>query len=375
MIRRGSRAQSRQGLFQNTTSLGREAQMREKTSISVAMATFNGGAFVAQQLASIDAQLLLPDEIVISDDCSDDDTLRIVADAAGAGRVPHRVQSNTSRSGVIENFSKAFNACAGDTYCYCDQDDVWDRRRVAILMRALDAPGVTLAFHPSRLMSADLATCNGISPTGISPGVYKHPLPGGRLWGYGHQMMFRSTVWTLVERILKSGVSPKPEFAGNFDILLIAAAGLLGHVAYVSEPLVDFRRHGGSTSPAGKATARDESLMARLERQRLQVEQQLVSLSSWSAYLQHPECARMLDGLVADPAAQSARYLREVRAHEAILRHRLRIYERRGALGRLAALARAAASGAYGSVYQGKLPAKLVMSDMAAAFLSKSGPA
>jgi len=344
--------------------------MHENTSISVAMATFNGAAYLGEQLASIDAQQVTPMEIVISDDCSTDETMRLLEEGAAGASIPRQILRGTQRVGVIENFTKAFRACSGDTYCYCDQDDVWDRRRLAILTRALETPGVVLAFHPSRLMSADLATCNGISPAGIRAGTYQQPLPGGRLWGYGHQMVFKSSVWTLLDRILNTGQSPKPDFAANLDIMLIAAAGILGDIAYIPEPLVDFRRHDRSTSPAGKEVPRSETLADRIERQRVQVGAQLDSLSSWATYLALGESQHLLDGLVPGPTAHFARYLRKVRAHEDILRRRLRIYERRGAAGRFVALMSAAARGAYGNVYHGKLPAKLVVGDIAAALLA-----
>jgi len=335
------------------------------------MATFNGGAFLPEQLASIDRQQRLPDEIVISDDCSDDDTLRIATGQPGSTAVPRRVLNNATRSGVIENFSKAFRACNGDIYCYCDQDDVWHPRRLAILIDALEAPGVTLAFHPSRLMSADLGTCSGLSPTGIKPGIYHAPLPGGRLWGYGHQMVFRSAVWKLADRILSSSTSPKPRFVGNFDILLIGAAGLLGDVVYVPDALVDFRRHAQSTSPAGKALARQETLQDRLARQHAQIALQLDSLSSWRDFLERANCVDLLAGLVPDPVARAEHYQAKARAHEASLRQRLRIYDQQGMMGRIHAMIRAATSGAYGNVYQGKLPPRLVAGDLAAALLAQ----
>ena len=42
--------------------------------VSIAMATFNGSKYIVQQIESILLQDRLPDEIVISDDSSTDDT-------------------------------------------------------------------------------------------------------------------------------------------------------------------------------------------------------------------------------------------------------------------------------------------------------------
>ena len=47
-------------------------------NISIAMATYNGEKYLQQQLDSIAAQSVLPDELVVCDDCSKDDTVEIL---------------------------------------------------------------------------------------------------------------------------------------------------------------------------------------------------------------------------------------------------------------------------------------------------------
>ena len=46
--------------------------------ISIVIATYNGALFIKDQLKSIENQTLLPDEIIISDDFSTDNTLDII---------------------------------------------------------------------------------------------------------------------------------------------------------------------------------------------------------------------------------------------------------------------------------------------------------
>lgn len=52
--------------------------MVNKMKISVGMTTYNSSKYVKEQLDSIFLQTVLPDEIVISDDCSKDDTVNII---------------------------------------------------------------------------------------------------------------------------------------------------------------------------------------------------------------------------------------------------------------------------------------------------------
>ena len=44
---------------------------------SIAMCTYNGGAYLQEQLESIKAQTRMPDELIICDDASSDDTVKI----------------------------------------------------------------------------------------------------------------------------------------------------------------------------------------------------------------------------------------------------------------------------------------------------------
>lgn len=91
--------------------------------ISLAIATYNGEAFLREQLESICNQTLLPFEVVISDDGSTDDTLKIIKEFEG--RLNIRVIQHDSNKGVNKNFEVAIFSCKGDYVMPCDQDDIW----------------------------------------------------------------------------------------------------------------------------------------------------------------------------------------------------------------------------------------------------------
>ena len=46
--------------------------------ISVALCTYNGEKYILEQLESILSQTLLPDEIMVCDDCSSDRTVELI---------------------------------------------------------------------------------------------------------------------------------------------------------------------------------------------------------------------------------------------------------------------------------------------------------
>lgn len=93
--------------------------------ISIALCTYNGAAHLVQQLESILGQTRVPDELVVCDDLSSDNTTAIVKDFAVKASFPVRLYSNTENIGSTKNFEKAITLCSGNIIVLSDQDDVW----------------------------------------------------------------------------------------------------------------------------------------------------------------------------------------------------------------------------------------------------------
>lgn len=62
--------------------------MQSVSKISVAMATYNGAAYLEQQLESLANQVLHPGELVITDDGSSDGALALIEDFVRRARFP-----------------------------------------------------------------------------------------------------------------------------------------------------------------------------------------------------------------------------------------------------------------------------------------------
>lgn len=107
-------------------------------AVSVAMATCNGGAYLEAQLASLVAQTRLPEELVVCDDASDDDTAARLDSFAASAPFAVRFERNPSRLGITRNFEKAASLCRGEIVFLADQDDVWLPDKIEKLVRALE---------------------------------------------------------------------------------------------------------------------------------------------------------------------------------------------------------------------------------------------
>ncbi|MDR2236275.1 MAG: glycosyltransferase [Chryseobacterium sp.] len=92
---------------------------------SVALCTYNGEHYIAEQLDSILNQTLPVSEIIICDDRSSDRTPDIVKGYAQKYPDLIKVYENPENLGYVGNFEKAMSLCTGDLVFLCDQDDRW----------------------------------------------------------------------------------------------------------------------------------------------------------------------------------------------------------------------------------------------------------
>ena len=164
--------------------------------ISVVMASFNGEKYIKEQLESIVTQTRKPDEIIINDDCSVDNTEMIVLGVRQNSEIPISFQKNKERLGYAENFRQAIRRAQGDIIFLCDQDDIWIKDKVEICMSAFEKKEV-LALSTGFYLGNDLKTCidsrKNIKPVRMIPVTWKafirHPKYPGMA------MAFRKSIW------------------------------------------------------------------------------------------------------------------------------------------------------------------------------------
>jgi hypothetical protein len=207
------------------------------STVSVALATYNGEQYLAEQLYSIANQTRLPDELVISDDGSTDGTLAICR--SFAERVPFKVHifEADERLGFTQNFARALAQCSGDVIFLCDQDDVWYQNKVERMLRAFrENPHALLAIH-------DLAYCDVDLRRMGQTKLQRFRVLGNPIKHYMTGMA------SAVRRPLLDLCLPVPEHPGvTHDTWIHLLARLLGVKVVVREVLADYRRHGSSAT-------------------------------------------------------------------------------------------------------------------------------
>lgn len=123
--------------------------------ISVAICTYNGQKYIAEQLQSILRQTKLPDEIVICDDNSTDRTVEIIRKTfQDYSFNQFRIEINKPGLRTIKNFEKAISLCTGKWIFLSDQDDVWNTTKIETMLKAAKC-NTLLLFSNGQLIDQD----------------------------------------------------------------------------------------------------------------------------------------------------------------------------------------------------------------------------
>ena len=227
-------------------------------AISVAMASCNGAAFLEEQLESIYAQTLKPDELVVTDDCSTDGTCEILQRYSVSHGLKFHV--NPARLGPLGNFAKAISLCSGDFIALSDQDDKWLPNKLEILCAELARLERLYGKETPLLAYSDLFVVDrDLKPLANS------------LWSQGGGNPRRNSLNRLLSRNVVCGCSsmmnaslrdlalPFPENAQMHDAWLGLVAAAFGRLSYLPQRLLLYRQHGDNAVGARSIQGRTPS--------------------------------------------------------------------------------------------------------------------
>lgn len=206
--------------------------------ISVCMTTYNGEKYLSKQIESVCDCLREKDEIIISDDGSTDGTLSILESfAVKDSRI--RVLEGPRR-GVIENFGNALAQARGQYLFLSDQDDCWRNDKVERVLDAFSSYGCGVVVHNARIIDEfGMPTGETLFEVRKSkPGFAKNLIKNSYV---GCCMAFRSS--------LLPYVMPLPNYVEMHDWWIGLIAELVAKPCFLSDELIDYRRHDSNVSP------------------------------------------------------------------------------------------------------------------------------
>jgi glycosyltransferase involved in cell wall biosynthesis len=239
--------------------------MPVSSTVSVALCTFNGERFVAEQLESIWRQTRLPDEIVAVDDASVDGTWEVLTRCAADSPVPMRLMRNPQRLGYALNFERAIGLCTGDVVFLCDQDDVWMPEKIALMHEPFEKDASVMLVHSDALL-VDAK----LKPLGVGLFAAMGMTPAERAEedsGRAFALLLKRNIVTGAACAIRREVYVRAlPFDPNFvhDEWLALHAALCGRLVRLERPLIRYRQHQANQigAPALGTLARARRLLA-----------------------------------------------------------------------------------------------------------------
>lgn len=218
--------------------------------VSLGMPVFNAERFIKEALESIVKQSFEDFELVISDNCSTDNTEAICREyASGDERI--RYFRQRANYGVVHNFNAAFRLTSGEYFKWAAADDVCGRDYLLRCVEVLDQdPTVVLAWPTTKGIDENgepAVLFNEVSDLNSANSTYA-PDPVVRFRRLMQNMWWvDGPFYGLTRASVLSRTSLHPHHYSG-DQILIAELALLGRFYEVPEELFFSRTHSQKTS-------------------------------------------------------------------------------------------------------------------------------
>ncbi len=209
--------------------------------ITVCIATYNGERYIREQMESILPQLKTGDEVIVSDDGSTDDTLHIIRSMSDR-RI--RIIDGPRRHSPTLNFENALRHAKGDIIFLADQDDVWQRDKVDVCMRALS--DCHCVVSDAIVTDQRLNVINSSMYTMMN-------VRTGRLYNLLWRNGYTGCCMAFRRDVLRYAL-PFPDSVPMHDIWIGNVSAFCLSVKFISDKLIMFRRHEHTASCNGKGS-------------------------------------------------------------------------------------------------------------------------
>lgn len=209
--------------------------------ISVCIPTYNGEKYIKEQLDSILCQLSLDDEIIISDDSSTDKTLEIIKERKDSRIIILQGKFHSP----IFNLENALKKAKGDFIFTADQDDVWLKDRVKKTLACFEKSSANMVLCNAMIVNEKLQFSKKFFKENKNP--LKSPI-------FFNNLIHNNFLGCCLcfDRKILSKVLPFPRKIAMHDIWIGLVAACMFKCAYIEEPLILYRRHGGNFSTASE---------------------------------------------------------------------------------------------------------------------------
>ena len=217
--------------------------------VSIVLSAYNGERFLKEQLDSLVAQTLQPDEVLIVDDCSTDGTFKLIEQYIAKHELSGwSVRRNASNRGWIANFRTLLLEATGDYIFPCDQDDIWNPEKLLTMVATMEeCPHLNLLACLVAPFYEDGSQKTYVDSSSVGDQLLEIPR-------FNPSLLYITRpgcAFCLRSSFVRSA-EPYWDETYPHDSLLWDLAAITNTIGLLNEPLISFRRHSGNASARKK---------------------------------------------------------------------------------------------------------------------------
>lgn len=213
--------------------------------VSVCMASYNGERYIREQLHSILDQIGKDDEVIIVDDASTDETVKIIESIADP-RIKLVTQNNNL--GHVKSFESSISLASNEIIILSDQDDIWHPGKYQLTLEEFKKQNsLMLLVHSlssidedGHIISREWISLPAVSLSGIKFIFFEIFNP--RVWGSASA--FRNDILDIF--------LPFPKYVYKHEDWLIICAALKGNSQLKKDSHVFHRLHDQNVTSKNK---------------------------------------------------------------------------------------------------------------------------
>ena len=212
------------------------------------MSTFNGSSYIREQVSSIQEQTHGSWELLIRDDGSSDNTVKIIQEYIDSDKRISLVSEKQENLGAVKSFNVLLNIAIernADYLMFCDQDDFWEPWKIEKTLQLMlhteniNPPGTPILAHTD-LFVVD----SGLKPIADSYLRYQrmHNTENRDLQTLLSQNYVTGCT-VMINRHLLTIAQPIPDISIMHDWWYSLCASVTGKIVFLDTPNIKYIQH------------------------------------------------------------------------------------------------------------------------------------
>ena len=215
-----------------------------RKQVDVLLATYNGEKYLKQQIESILNQTYKNIHLIISDDCSTDQTRKILKRYERRENVTIYYQEQNL--GYIRNFEFLLKKVSNELYMLSDQDDVWEKEKIEKSVAKLEKENLDLVFGDLEFVDENLKTIYKSFNKYMKIDRKIKKYIGDYRLQYLYNCITGCTILSKKEFIDKILPLPKKSKYMVHDYWIGLVVALNGKLGCLEETYIKYRQHGNN---------------------------------------------------------------------------------------------------------------------------------